>query len=462
MTRDGPKQRQGAEFKNEDGEALPAAARENKPFTAVSSEPDYGPPHAQAFRECDEAPCAMQSLMNTSRLWRTICLPLWWRQVDCECATNNTLERLAALLTEDPAKSQAVFWLWVRTVLDDDEKDITPASLVRLKPRGHLVPTLIQLCSNLQEIDTDYTERAQKTLFAALTSHADTLTSLTIANNTRSGTPELWASRLVSQLPNLCFVRFDAVDAAFHQLEDKRSLGQALASLTKLNTLQLWECAPATSDWALLDWKTPALRSLALDQCDRISDEGLDALLARFAGTLVELELDLTPLGRSGFGAPLEKISGDRPAPPYHLPQLENLILGVMNCTPAWIDRFSQCPRLCRLQFEELENCGLGLFADLPQTEEATAAFMHMLEDTTKWKAMEKIMWDNTERNTNVDSRLFLVCERRGWIFGRGEYDSDDDDDDEDTTSSSSDRSWEDTDTDASMEGDEEDQTAEE
>lgn len=381
--------------------------------------------------------------MNTSRLWRTICLPLWWEYADLECATDSALQHFLELLREDPTKQKAVKWFWARTVLDDDEWRELPRErrrkgMLRLKKRATLLPQIIKHCPALQEVDIDFTLRAGVDLALALASRADTLASLTIANN-QDGTPESWAARLLHQLPNLTFLRLDEVNATPDAYSLGLDLGRAIASLSKLITLQLWECQPLDHHWAELPWQTKTLRAIALDQCDNLSDVGLDALLARFSETLVELELDITPAGERGLGSPLEHI-GLNPAPPYHFPNLENLILGRMYCTPLWIDRFSNLPNLCHFQFEELENCGLA--PDLPPDTDNSREedFMASFENDHKWKTLRKLVWDSSTRDNRLETRLSSIAQNRGWDFISGGFDSDDED------GSSEHGSWEDTD----------------
>lgn len=381
------------------------------------------------------------SLMQVSRFWRSHCIPMYWSTLDLEGVSDTGLARIRDLLREDQNKSRVVKGLWVRSILDEDEVDDLKErskyrrSLFDPRKRRPIITDIIVLCVNLQEIDVDFCFNYRAALNEALRLRQNSITSLTIANNDFDNvrTPERWITPLILCLPYLGHLRLDEVDAGCYPDRTTDGLGFAVASLSKLHTLHLWEVEPLNDVWADLDWKTDQMHTLAIDECPALSDHALDILIYKFHRTLTCLEVDLSPDGPRGPGSPLEMLDHGCLAPTYDLPELLGLVMGRLTCTTKWLDRFSHCPKLKMIHFEDLPNCGL-----IPLNEEAwretgqpDQAFIDLFSNFKKWTALQTINWDVPDQNSFVEDRVAKLCDQRGWFFHRGDPDSDDDESDE-------------------------------
>lgn len=379
--------------------------------------------------------------MCTNRLFRHLALPLFWAHLDLEVTTDAAVTKLHTLIQQDPDKARWAKSLWLRSILDQDELEALPPRHIRRDAikatrRGRIVVKILQACQNLQDLDVDYYSYIHLPLPKAIEKHGPSLTNLTIACNEHS-VPEEWIAPLLCKLPLLTYCRVDSVASADSSWSEQApALGPALASLSNLQILHLWECEPLTDDWATLNWTTRNMEQVAFDECQNLSQVGLDALLARFTETLKVLELDLTPVGPAGPGDPLAKKPNGAPADHYSMPNLEALVLGQMSCGPEWIDRFSTCPRLRMLQFEDLSNCGLTphlLPAQVPDDNPRLTSMLQIFSDTTKWRSVESVRWDVSATGSQIEEELARVCELRGWTHDFSTSDSDDNGDDFDT-----------------------------
>ncbi|MBW0528874.1 hypothetical protein O181_068589 [Austropuccinia psidii MF-1] len=258
------------------------------------------------------------SLVN--KTFYELCRPFIWEGLDLEGCTIPKLKRfLSVIIPRQSHHIQTLWWRVSHAELEEFEQAFDQKSEANLKEdwdeeeRSRLLFQILKSCSKISNLDIDLRPASidndgnfipptkHDPMFKFLTpiSQLTSLTSLALtAPSDGDSFNENFLAYLIKDLTNLQSFTCSSIDASSSSSSFKETchspLALRLASLTRLDHLDLDDARCFNCSWAKIEWRG-SLKTIALDDCSAITLPGLHAFCMLFSSTLVNLELTNVP-----------------------------------------------------------------------------------------------------------------------------------------------------------------------
>ncbi|GAA5982754.1 hypothetical protein JCM5350_006237 [Sporobolomyces pararoseus] len=315
------------------------------------------------------------------------------------------------------------------------------------RARSLLIGKVVAMCPNIEQVDCEAFQkhpipedaydddptiindlevyRTDHALESIQTHLRSTLNDLTILVNDDGVSSEGDVAQLLENCPKL--LRLDLeIYCAFKEPEERKRLHKALLGLDKLETLDVASGYFINDEFVklVLDFEKedeeaeegirtnpyPALKCLALVECQDLSFESFFNLIHRFSSTLEVLDIDSTP--HANHPETTKKYLGR----PFDLPKLRTLVLSTPH-EAKFLESFVNC----KLVEFSLGFCPLFAYKDVED-------FITLHQESLK---KVEIADDAALSEAQFES-LEVFCHAKGITVELLEPDSDDEDEDED------------------------------
>jgi len=367
---------------------------------------------------------------------RELALPKFYADLDFEDRPNRTLERYWKTIM--PKYGQFVKRFWVRISVTENQEftaisweDAEDTEEFEPRYRYFLASTILSNLTNLVEIDIDlprydqpireYMDKFWETTAARpygalgksiqedIAERGKHLTSLHITSDAMEGSiPAATICSLLARLPNLWEIELSGVSE--QGSTDTPKLGDIVAGMQHLQCIEFDDVQAVDDAWADADWQSK-LEVISLEDCQIISEAGLEKLIQRHASSLKGLNLVMTPP---------EPDFIMNTGPSLELPNLRELAVDNVDLGVSYVQRFAICPQLTRIELGELQSMEAKDLLQMIETNKSG--------DTAGFPALKELVlaaeWAETSDAT-MES-LELVCFENGIKLVINEPDSDD------------------------------------